>query len=57
MNILKTNRKDRRYQMRTSGFTMNFNEQLSVHQKMEKLLEKIPSDSKIELRLSKKNIL
>lgn len=54
MNILKPSRKDKRYQIRTSGFTMNFNEQLSVHQKMEKLLEKIPSDSKVELRLSKK---
>ncbi|MEC7276410.1 MAG: hypothetical protein VXV96_08825 [Bdellovibrionota bacterium] len=55
MNILKPSRKDKRYQIRTRGFTMNFNEQLSVHQKMEKLLEKIPSDSKVELRLSKKN--
>jgi hypothetical protein len=55
MNILKSNRKDKKYQIRASGFTMNFNEQLSVHQRMEKLLDKIPSDSKIELRLSKKD--
>lgn len=54
MNILKTNRKDKRYQIRASGFTMSFNEQQSVHQKMEKLLEKIPNDSNVELRLSKK---
>lgn len=55
MSILKQIRKDKRYKIRTSGFSMNFNEQLLVHQKMERLLEKLPSDSKVELRLSKKS--
>lgn len=54
MSILKTKRGEKKNQIWANGLTLNFNEQLTVHQKMDKLIEKIPKDSRIELKLTKK---
>lgn len=54
MSILKSKRREKKYQIKSNGFTLNFNEQLAVHSKMDQLIKKIPKDSKIELKLTKK---
>ncbi len=46
-------KKDKRYEIRLRGFSPDFNIQLRLHKEMEKLLERLPKDSKIEMRITK----
>ena len=55
MNKYHLNKK--RYRIQLKGLTLEFNEQLKIYKKIERLLEKIPSDSKIILKITKKEYL
>ncbi len=54
MKVSKAKRKNRRYQVRISGFHLKFDEQLMLQKGIVRILKKIPQDSKIEFKISKK---
>ncbi len=53
MNIFRLKEKNKRYKIRTKGVTLDFNQQLTLYRRLERLQDKVPNDSTIELIIGK----